>query len=108
MSKTALPENIKQQVQEIVEQFNQRVMHVPDDYYACRFRGRFAYLDHCRYGRVGPVCRLEYNSDMKDWGFAIYKYSRNAYDPDEYWFPGEQHVDGTVEGVLKAVQEAYP
>lgn len=108
MSKASIPEDIKQQVSEIVEQFNRTVMHAPRDYYALRFRGRFAYLDRCQYRRVGPVCRLEYSGSMDDWGFAIYKYSREAYDPDEFLFPGTEHLDGTVEGALQAARKAYP
>ena len=131
MSKASIPKDIQQQVSAIVEEFNRTTMpaprvattldqiaavlgvkrttmHAPRDYYAVRFRGRFAYLDRCQGGRVGPVCRLEYGGDMEDWGFAIYKYSRDAYDPDEFWFPGSEELDGTVEGALKAARKAYP
>jgi hypothetical protein len=44
---------------------------------------------------------------MDNWGFAIYKYSDNCYDPEEWFFPGEQYVDGTVTGAMKAGMEAY-
>ena len=108
MSKASIPKDIQQQVSTIVEQFNRTTMNAPRNYYAVRFRGRFAYVDHCQQGRVGPMCRLEYGGDMKEWGFAIYKYSRNGYDADEFMFPGSEHVDGTVPGALKAVREAYP
>lgn len=30
-----------------------------------------------------------------------------GYDPYECFFPGEEHVDGTIEGALKAGMEAY-
>jgi len=43
---------------------------------------------------------------MDNWGFAIYRHSRNFYDPDEWMFPG--YVNGTVEGAMKAGMEAYP
>jgi hypothetical protein len=45
---------------------------------------------------------------MDNWGFAIYRYSRNFYDPDEWMFPGANFVNGTVEGAMKAGMEAYP
>lgn len=45
---------------------------------------------------------------MDNWEFAIYKYSKDRYDPDEWMFPGSGHVDGTVEGAMKAGIEAYP
>ncbi|MCW3100981.1 MAG: hypothetical protein JWL77_6599 [Chthonomonadaceae bacterium] len=54
------------------------------------------------------MCRLEYGGGIEEWSFAIYKYSRDAYDPDEFMFPGSEETDGTVEGALKAVQKAYP
>ena len=38
---------------------------------------------------------------------SIYKYSSNRYDPDDWFFPGFNHVDGTVEGALKAGEEVY-
>jgi hypothetical protein len=45
---------------------------------------------------------------MEDWEFAIYRHSRDFYDPDEWLFPGSGHVDGTVEGAMRAGIEAYP
>jgi len=40
--------------------------------------------------------------------FAIYKYSNERYAPDEWFFPGDQHVNGTIEGAMRAGLEAYP
>ena len=59
------------------------------------------------FGSVGPICRLEYVGDMKKWQFAIYKFSSERYDPEEWFFPGEEFVDGTVEGAMKAGIKAY-
>jgi hypothetical protein len=80
----------------------------PGSYYLTRYRGRFLYLDRLSPEGPGPICRLEYTGSMHQWGFAIYKYSDERYDPDEWFFPGEEHVDGTIEGALKAGMEAYP
>jgi hypothetical protein len=44
---------------------------------------------------------------MDNWDFAIYKYSDNCYDPEEWFFPGEEFVDGTVTGAMKAGMKAY-
>ena len=71
-------------------------------------RGKFLYLDRSDYGRIGPVCRLTYTGDMDDWEFAIFKWSSETYDPDEWMFPGSGEVDGTVKGAMKAGLEAYP
>jgi hypothetical protein len=45
---------------------------------------------------------------MDNWDFAIYRHSRNLYDSDEWMFPGAGHVNGTIEGAMKAGMEAYP
>ena len=45
---------------------------------------------------------------MQKWSFAIYKYSDEQYDEEEWFFPGSEHVDGTIEGAMKAGLEAYP
>ena len=66
------------------------------------------YLDRYDYGRVGPICRLRYTGSMDDWEFAIFKYSDKCYDTDEWMFPGSGHVNGTVEGAMRAGLEAYP
>jgi hypothetical protein len=42
------------------------------------------------------------------WEFAFYMHSRHRYDPDEWFFPGTDEVDGTVEGALRAGLAAYP
>jgi hypothetical protein len=105
MARKTLPKEVKQQVEEIVQRFNKKL-----DYpYVIRYRGNYVYLDRKTYfGKAAPICRLEYTGDMNQWGFAIYKYSSERYDPDEWMFPGINHVDGTIEGAMKAGMEAYP
>ena len=76
--------------------------------YVPRYRGKFLYLDRQDYGRQHPICRLEYTGKMEEWSFAIYKYSDERYDEEEWFFPGAGHVDGTIEGAMKAGLEAYP
>jgi len=44
---------------------------------------------------------------MNGWDFAIFKWSTETYDPDEWMFPGSELVDGTVEGAMRAGLEAY-
>jgi hypothetical protein len=51
---------------------------------------------------------LEYTGDIKKWDFAIFKYSDERYDPEEWFFPGAGHIDGTIEGAMRAGLEAYP
>jgi len=65
------------------------------------------FLDRNDNGNTGPICRLEYTGKMDQWEFAIYKYSRGDYSPDECFFPGEDHIDGTIQGAMLCGLEAY-
>ena len=103
-----VPDSIKKQVDEIVQRFNEEVMSVPDVFYVTRYRGKFLYLDRSEYGRASSICRLEFNGKIDNWDFAIFKYSTERYDPEEWLIPGIECVDGTVEGAMKAGLEAYP
>jgi hypothetical protein len=108
MSSKSIPLEVKKQVDKKVAAFNQNVISNPNIYYLTRYRGRFLYLERFNYGRSGPICRLEYTGSIDNWDFAIFKYSDERYDPEEWFFPGAGHVDGTVEGAMKAGLEAYP
>ncbi|MBN1484380.1 MAG: hypothetical protein JXA37_06625 [Chloroflexia bacterium] len=108
MGKKQIPDEVRAQVKATVEQFNQEEMPDPECFYVPRFKGRYLYLDRSEWGKIGHVCRLEYDGDMDDWIFAIYRYSRGIYDPEEWMFPGAGHVDGTVVGAMRAGLEAYP
>lgn len=76
--------------------------------YSARFKGKYLYLDRTDHGKPSPVCRLTWNGQMDNWDFAIYKYSDNCYDSEEWFFPGANEVDGTVTGAMKAGMTAYP
>jgi hypothetical protein len=71
-------------------------------------RGKFIYL-----GRLMPngtshrLGRLTYARDTECMEFAIFKYSTGRYDSKEKLFPGAEHLDGTIEGALKALTKAY-
>ncbi len=106
--KKAIPDEVRASVEARVTQFNQTEVRNPHRYFAVRFRGKHAYLDRNDYGRLGPRARLTYTGDLEHWDFAIYKYSDNGYDPEEWCFPGGQYVDGTLEGALRAAMHAYP
>lgn len=130
--KKAIPQEIRDQVIEIVARFNaDNTTEIPNTKidmlmamlgsgrsksgksyrvgeYVPRFRGSYLYLDRAEFGKPTPICRLKWTGDMNDWEFAIYKYSDNAYDPEEWLFPGAESVDGTIEGALYAGNEAYP
>ena len=107
MTTKRIPDEVKAQVNEIVAQFNER-SNDPTCYYVARFRGSYFYLDRSDFGQIGPICRLKYMGNMDNWEFAIFKWSTERYDPDEWFFPGSEHVDGTVEGAMMAGLHAYP
>lgn len=108
MSKQTIPEQVKKQPDEIVNGFNKRTLRDPNRYYITRYKGSYLYLDRYDYGTMSQICRLRYTGKMDNWEFAIFKYSNERYDPDEFFFPGEEWVDGTIEGAMKAGLEAYP
>ncbi len=103
-----IPDAIKTQVEQQVSAFNREVLQDPNVSYRPRYRGAFLYLDRCDYGQVGPICRLQYTGTIDRWEFAIFRYSDERYDPDEWLFPGSAHVDGTLEGAMRAGMAAYP
>lgn len=104
----SIPEEVRRQVEEIVERFNRKESRRDDCFYLVHFRVKHCYLDRADFGRVGPICRLAYTGKMDDWEFAIFKWSSEKYDPHERMFPGSQLVDGTIEGAMRAGLETYP
>jgi hypothetical protein len=104
----AIPDDVKDEVEAIVQRFNREYFGRDGCYYEARFRGKHCYLHRSDYGRLGPICRITYTGKMHAWEFAIFKWSSETYDPDEWMFPGSNRVDGTVEGAMKAGLEAYP
>jgi len=60
------------------------------------------------HGKPSPICRLTWTGAMDKWDFAIYKYSDEQYDPEEWFFTGAVKVYGTVTGAMEAGMEAYP
>jgi hypothetical protein len=109
MAKPKLTPDIKQQADAIVARFNAETLKdQPWAHYVTNYRGAHLYLGHQRRGQFWPVCRLTYTGDMRRWDFAIYKYSDECYDPDEWFFTGAEKVDGSIEGAMRAGLEAYP
>jgi len=106
--KLSIPDTIKTEVKKIVKEFNEKEIRDPRVYYTTRFRKNYLYLDRKEYNTDSHVCRLTYLGKIDNWDFAIYKYSREAYDSDEIFFPGYEFVDGTIVGAMKAGFEAYP
>ena len=108
MKAKSIPEEVKEKVETIITKFNKRSLKKNDCYYRARFKGKYLYLDRCDYSKMGQICRLAYNGKIDNWDFAIFKWSKERYDPDEWMFPGSECIDGTIEGAMRAGLKAYP
>ena len=109
MAKPKIAPEIKEQADAIVARFNAETLkNKPYAHYVTTYRGAFLYLGHQRGGKFWPVCRLKYTGDMEKWEFAIYKYSDERYDPEEWFFDGAGEVNGTIEGAMRAGLKVYP
>jgi hypothetical protein len=102
-----ISDDVKREVERIVQEFNAKNSRRDDCYYEARFRGQYCYLYRADYGKLSPICRLSYTGKMDDWEFAIFKWSTETYDPNEWAFPGDDLVDGSIEGAMRAGLEAY-
>jgi len=126
----SIPKDIKEQVLQIVDTYNEE----NETHFEITFRGQFAYLAKREERetnqfleiiakRMGvsmdkfpkqqdstietKLGRLKYNGKIDNWDFAVFRYSREFYDPDEFMFPGSGELDGTIEGALNAGLQIY-
>lgn len=109
MANIKIPLDVQEKANSIIADFNLKT-YAKDSgvaYYAV-YRGAFLYLNRIEGDIDGPIARLKYNGEFTNWDFAIYKWSRESYDPNEDFFPGFECNDGTIEGALKAGNMAYP
>ena len=71
-------------------------------------KGKFIYLMYIYPNdKIKRVGRLTYNSELKNMEFAIFKYRTETYVTNKS-FRGDEYLNGTIEGALKAVLKAYP
>jgi len=109
MNSIKIPREIKEEANRIIEGFNDKTFGKKSGIaYHAVFRGSFLYLYRIEGENDGPVARLRYNGKMDNWNFAIFRWSSERYDPDEFLFPGSEHLNGTLEGAMKAGNKAYP
>jgi hypothetical protein len=109
MSKTKIPIDVQNKVQNIIADFNKKTFPKTTElFYYATFKGDFLYLNRQEGEIDSPIARLKYNGNFTDWSFAIFKWSSEKYDSNEFMFPGVQHANGTIEGALKAGHAAYP
>jgi hypothetical protein len=108
MSTNAIPAEVKEEALMAIARYNQEVLAEGECFYIPRIRGKHLYLDREELGTLMSIGRLEYNRSKRFWLFAIYKYSDSSYDPEKWFFPGNEIVDGTNEGAMEAGMQAYP
>ncbi|MBN1311100.1 MAG: hypothetical protein JXB30_06740 [Anaerolineae bacterium] len=108
MTRIVVPSHVRAQIKEIVKAFNEREIDDPECYYVVRFREQYVFLAQDGLGGPYQICRLTYTGDMNRWEFAIYRHIKDRYDPGVGPFPGSEHLDGTIEGAMRAGIEAYP
>ena len=130
----SIPKQVKNEVLEIVEVFNEEYKTT----FQMTFRGQFAYLAKTEKQQINTantfrqmiaqklgiqikqahaqnatviqtkLGRLKYNGQMDNWDFAVFKYSREFYDADDWMFPGAMNLNGTIRGALSTGIELYP
>jgi hypothetical protein len=117
--KPSIPVDIQEEVQKLIDEFNRVELKDSTSLleaffrkkikrgYSARFKGKYLYLDRTDRYQPLPICRLTWQGRMDNWDFAIYKYSSERYDAEEWFFPGEEFVDGTVTGAMRAGMVAY-
>jgi hypothetical protein len=65
LAKKQIPDDVRAQVEAIVEQFDKKELRGRRCFYIARCRGSYLYLDRNDWGRVSHVCRLEYNGAIE-------------------------------------------
>jgi hypothetical protein len=109
MKEYAVPFEVQRELSNRVDAFNNTELLGTECRYCLDARGKFIYV--CRLTSDGfwqRLGRLTYEGNLENMEFAIFKFSSGKYDPKDRWFIGVQHLDGTIEGALKSLSEAYP
>jgi hypothetical protein len=104
-----IPEEVKAAMIQRVVAFNKANKSI----FQVEFKGKYCYLS-----KIAPsywskavetkLGRMEWTGDIEKWTFDVFKYSREFYDPDEFMFPGQEDLDGTIEGAMRAGFKIYP
>ena len=127
-----IPVEIQEEVLRIVENYNKE----NETRYIATFRGKFCYISRIDERQIAQqmtaylklmglpesllqhlplhterelethIGRLTWTGNMNSWDFAVYRYSKEAYDPNEWHFA--VGTSTSVLGVLKAGYEIYP
>jgi len=109
MATATISDEIKEQVQKIVDEYNRTDLRKLGCKFVCSYKSKFLYLSLDEgFPQLAPTIRLKFTGDIKKWEFAIFKWSSETYTTDYFFIPGSEFVDGTVLGAMKAGIAAYP
>jgi hypothetical protein len=76
--------------------------------YRAYAKGNYLYVDRNEYGQDVKTFRLLFNGKIDNWDFEIFKWSSEKYTDDTFGMPGEQYLNGTISGAMKAADKLYP
>lgn len=99
--------HVKEEVERIVERFNKEHLSGQGRAYVARFRGNYLYFDRSDFGNVG---RYAVSNTPAKWMIGSLSYTKSPgmhISSDEFFFPGEENLDGAIEGAMKCGLEAY-
>lgn len=109
MTKYRIPIMLQSLIQDRVDIFCKKEIPNCPCRHIADARGKFIYiLRFFSDDSIERVGRLTYEGDIDNMEFAIFKYSKERYCAVEFYFPGREHLDGTIEGAIKAGLAAYP
>ena len=109
MKKKNIPEEVRKEIQKIINEYNEVAFKNTNIEYFPEYKKNFLYLKRKELtGSISPIARLTYTENINNWKFAIFKWSSESYDSEEWFFPGSEHINDTILGALKAGNEAYP
>ncbi len=105
MGKSKISTEVKEEIEEIIDQYNANAV---GDYFV-EYRGDKIYLKRLEVtGHISPVARLHYTGSLDDLDFAVYRWTTEKYDPEESFFPGSELFDGTILGAMKTGEKSCP
>ena len=106
----AIPLEIQKEINKKIDVFNKKYMSKSNYKYCAIIKGKFIYLmwqyEVAGEQKFDKISRLTYDGNLNDMDFAIFRYSREKYDATAM-FPGDNYINGTLEGAMKAGLKAY-
>ena len=108
MNDYLIPIDEQAQLQERANFFKKKFVPKTSWQFVADARGKFVYLRrYMNDGSCQNLGRLIYEGNIENMAFSIYRYNTEKYDTKAD-FVGAHHLNGTLEGALKAILEAFP